>query len=54
MKVPPGYSVKKVYVIICAKCNEDITRAQSGEEPTTVAEAEEYIEEHQRVWHEPS
>ena len=46
-----GYTVKKVYVIICGKCNEDITRALSGDEPQTRAEADEWIRDHERVWH---
>jgi hypothetical protein len=49
--VPEGYSIRKIYVIICAKCNEDITRTLSGDEPETKAEAEEWAREHERVWH---
>jgi hypothetical protein len=48
-----GYGIKKIYVIICDKCNEDITRAQSGDEPTTRAEAEKWVREHERTWHGP-
>jgi hypothetical protein len=46
-----GYEIRKVYVIICLKCQEDITRPQSGEEPSTRAEAEEYVKDHEKVWH---
>lgn len=46
-----GYHIYKVYVIICQRCNEDVTRAQSGEEPTTRAEAEKFTREHERIWH---
>lgn len=48
-----GYHIRKVYVIICDKCNEDITRAQSGDEPTTRAEAEQWVLDHERTWHTP-
>lgn len=46
-----GYLIKKVYLIICDKCGEDITRPMSGEEPGTRAEAEEYARDHERGWH---
>lgn len=46
-----GYTITKIYVIICHKCNEDITRAQSGEDVTTRAEADQLVQEHARVWH---
>lgn len=46
-----GYQIKKVYLIVCEKCNEDITRPLGGEEPTTRAAAEEYVREHEEVWH---
>jgi hypothetical protein len=51
MRLPLGYHIQKIYVIICKRCNEDITRPQSGEEPTTRAEAEQLVLEHERVWH---
>lgn len=47
------YTVNKVYIIICRSCNEDITRSLSGEEPGTRGEAEEFIAEHERVFHTP-
>ena len=46
-----GYTIKKVYLISCEQCNEDITRSQSGDEPTTRTEAEEWVREHEKVWH---
>lgn len=46
-----GYEIRKVYVIICQKCNQDITRSLSGEEPSTRAEAEEQAKDHEKVWH---
>lgn len=46
-----GYDIRKIYVIICDRCEEDITRPIGGEEPTTRAEAEEYAREHERTWH---
>jgi hypothetical protein len=49
--IPAGYTVKKIYVIICDKCNEDITRPLGGEDLTTLAEVHEYISEHDKVFH---
>lgn len=46
--------IRKVYVIICSACGEDITRAQSGEEPATRAEADWWVRDHERVWHRPN
>jgi hypothetical protein len=46
-----GYHFQKIWVIICAKCNEDITRPQSGDEPTTRAAAEQLARDHERIWH---
>lgn len=48
-----GYTIKKVYVIICDWCNEDITRPLSGEEPETRAKAEQYARDHDAIWHQP-
>jgi len=48
-----GYTVKKIYVIICDKCNEDITRPQCGEDIETRAEADRLVREHEQVWHGP-
>jgi hypothetical protein len=45
------YQVQKVYLITCRDCNEDITRSVSGEEPETVAEADEYMREHEEAFH---
>jgi hypothetical protein len=50
-RLPRGYFAKKVYVIICEKCNEDITRPQSGEDVSTLDEVREFVAEHERVWH---
>lgn len=47
----PGYTIKKVYVIVCDRCNEDITRPLGGEDIGTLAEADTYIEQHERVFH---
>jgi len=47
-----GYSVKKIYVIICDACNEDITRPLGGEDVTTRAEADRAIADHQKTFHE--
>lgn len=46
-----GYQIKKIYVIVCEKCNEDITRPQSGEDVTSRADAEREAREHERIWH---
>jgi hypothetical protein len=50
-KIPAGYTVQKIYVIICAKCNEDITRTLGGEDVATRARALEYIIEHEKGFH---
>jgi hypothetical protein len=49
--IPSGYMVKKIYVIICDRCNEDITRPLGGEDLTTLAEVRECISEHDKVFH---
>ena len=46
-----GYTVKKIYVIICDKCNEDITRPLNGDDVTTRAEADREIAEHEEIFH---
>jgi hypothetical protein len=51
VKTLPGYTIQKIYVIICDRCNEDITRPQGGEDVTTLAEAHQLIRDHQEVWH---
>lgn len=50
---PAGYDVKRIFVIVCARCNEDITRPLSGDDVTTRDEALEYIAEHEQVFHTP-
>lgn len=50
---PPGYHIKKIYIVICGKCNEDITRTLSGDDVTTKAEAEETARDHE-LWHAQS
>lgn len=45
------YSVKKVYIVICRACNEDIGRPVSGEDVTTREEAGELIDAHEEVFH---
>ena len=51
-RLPPGYMIRKIYVVICDRCNEDITRPQSGEDVTTLAEARQLVRDHDRVWHQ--
>jgi hypothetical protein len=46
-----GYCITRVYLVSCSKCNEDITRTLSGDEPTTRAEAEETARIHEQEWH---
>ena len=46
-----GYTIKKIYLVICDKCNEDITRPQGGDDVETRAEADQLIREHQQIWH---
>ncbi len=50
-RLPAGYEVRKVYVIICDRCNEDITRPLGGEDLTTRDEVQEYVAEHEKVFH---
>ena len=45
------YTVRKVYVVICPLCNEEIGRAMSGEEPETYGEARALVREHDKTWH---
>lgn len=45
------YTVKKVYLIDCKDCGEDITRSVSGDDVTTLQEADEYIQEHEEAFH---
>lgn len=46
-----GYAIRKVYLVICDKCNEDITRPHGDQEPETRAEAEQMARDHERIWH---
>lgn len=48
-RTPPGYTVKKVYLIDCERCGEDITRAWSGDDVTTREEADQVIADHQKI-----
>jgi hypothetical protein len=50
-RIPAGYTVRKIYVIICDKCNEDITRTLSGEDVATRDDALAEIAEHEKVFH---
>jgi len=50
-QTPPGYTVIRIYVIICDRCNEDITRPLGGEDITTRDEVDRYIATHERVFH---
>jgi hypothetical protein len=50
-RIPAGYMVRKIYVIICDKCSEDITRPLSGEDITTRDGALAEIAEHEKVFH---
>jgi hypothetical protein len=45
------YTIKHIYIVICDKCNEDITRPLGGEDVETRAEAEQLVRDHQREWH---
>jgi hypothetical protein len=46
-----NYTVKKIYVIICQRCNEDITRTLTGEDVTTRAGVDAAIHDHERDFH---
>ena len=52
-RIPAGYMVTKIYVIICDKCNEDITRPLGGEDMTTLDEVRESIADHEKAFHGP-
>lgn len=38
-RLPPGYRVKKVYMVQCARCNAEISRPMTGEDIETYEEA---------------
>ena len=46
-----GYCIKKIYLVSCDTCNEDITRTIGGDEPTSKAEAIAVARAHQEEWH---
>ncbi len=50
-RLPPGYRIKKVYLVSCSRCNEDITRTLSGDDVLTREEAEVIVFKHQQEWH---
>jgi hypothetical protein len=50
---PAGYTVKRVFVIICGRCNEDITRPVTGTDVTSRDEALDTIAEHENTFHAP-
>ena len=45
------YSIRRIYVIICQDCNEDISRPITGEDIDTRAEADEAMADHDRIFH---
>jgi hypothetical protein len=45
------YSVKKVYIVVCRSCNEDISRPVTGDDVTTLEEADELMRDHEEVFH---
>ncbi len=50
---PGGYDVRRVFVIICGRCDEDITRPVTGEDVTTRDEALDTIARHEHEFHAP-
>jgi len=46
----PGYAIKRVYLISCEKCNEDITR--TGEDVEYAAEARAAVRDHEHAFHQ--
>jgi hypothetical protein len=50
-RIPPGYTISLVYVIICGICHEDIARPLTGEGITTRQEALACIWDHHRTFH---
>jgi len=49
--LPDGYYVKRIYLIICERCNEDITRPLGGDDVTSMDEARREIARHEKEWH---
>ena len=49
----PGYIIKRIYVVTCTICNEEVNRSMSGDEPETPEEARESILDHDKVFHGP-
>jgi hypothetical protein len=47
----PGYSIRRIYVVICETCNEEICRSLGGEEPETVADAQSAVRDHDKIFH---
>lgn len=45
------YSIKKVYVIVCRTCDENITRSLTGEDVTILEDTERTVREHEEVFH---
>lgn len=46
-----GYHIKRVYLVNCDKCNEDITRTWSGEDVEFLSAARDLIREHDSIVH---
>ena len=44
-----GYIVKRVYVIICERCNEDIARTLTGADVQYAEDAHDAIRDHNRM-----
>jgi len=52
MRDPRGYHIKKVFLISCDKCNENIiTRTLTGGEPETLPDVRTAIDEHEATFH---
>jgi hypothetical protein len=47
----PRYTIRRIYVVICEMCNEEICRSLGGEDAETVAEAKDAVRDHNRVFH---
>jgi hypothetical protein len=50
-RFPDGYTVRKVYLIACHECNQDITRSLDGRDCVSAEDARALIWDHRRTWH---
>jgi hypothetical protein len=51
VRVPAGYQAMRVYIVSCVACNEEISRAATGEDVRTEDEVRLLIKDHQEIFH---